>query len=87
MNQYVWYNNSQSLSDDMIHQILAFGSLKDILKLKKKTGVAKLQNALLNNPKKVYTRPGLNFIKNFILQTNQTLDEKKLLKYGPRNIR
>lgn len=80
-----WYSKTiNKNSPDSIHQILAFGTLEDIRSLKATTGEEKIKELFINYPKKVYTLPNLNFIKNFILHINSSIDEQKYLKYTPR---
>lgn len=84
---YSWYTNSKNKkSPDSVHQILAFGSLYDIQFLKKTVGIKKLKDLFLQYPKKIYTAPLLNFIKNIILRIHVSLDEQKYLKNTPRRI-
>lgn len=83
-----WYTNSTDItSPDIVHQILAYGTLDDIKLLKKTVGVENIKDSFLNHPKKVYTAPSLNFVKNFILQIHHSIDDQKYLKNTPRNIR
>ncbi len=83
-----WYtNNSNEKSPDAIHQVLAFGSLDDIRNLKKTVGERTIKDLFLHYPKKVYTSPTLNFIKNFILHVHNSIDEQKYLKSTPRHTR
>ncbi len=80
-----WYSkNIKKNSPDAIHQVLAFGTLEDIRSLKATTGEEKIKELFINFPKKVYTPPNLNFIKNFILHINSAIDEQKYLKYTQR---
>lgn len=84
---YSWYTNSKSKkSPDAIHQILAFGSLYDIKFLKKVIGINELKSLFLKYPKKIYTAPLFNFIKNIILRIHTSIDEQKYLKNTPRRI-
>lgn len=84
---YSWYTNSKSKkSPDAIHQILAFGSLYDIQFLKKAVGLKKLKSFFLKYPKKAYTAPLFNFIKNIVLHIHTSIDEQKYLKNTPRRI-
>lgn len=81
----VWYSPKTDIkSPDTIHQILMFGKLSEIQSLKKKLGKAKVKGAFLYFPKKIYTNAALNFIKNFILGIQTSIDEQKYLKYTPR---
>lgn len=83
-----WYTNiPDEKSPDAIHQILVFGTLDDVRSLKKRVGKKRLEELFLRYPKKIYTMPTLNFIKNFILQINTPIDEQKYLKYTPRRTR
>lgn len=84
----LWYsNNRQIKAPDTVHQILMFGTLKDIELLKKTIGENKVKEIFLHFPKKIYTAPALNFIKNYILHIHISIDEQKYLKYTPRYIR
>lgn len=84
----VWYSPKTDIkSPDAIHQILMFGRLTDIQSLKKKVGEAKLKEIFLRFPKKIYTNPALNFIKNFILKIKTSIDEQKYLKTAQRIVR
>ncbi len=81
----VWYApNSNIKSPDTIHQILMFGKLSDIKSLKKTIGEERIKKAFLKSPKKIYTAPALNFIKNFVLKITAPIDEQQYLKYTPR---
>ena len=83
-----WYANATDFtSPDAIHQILAFGTLEEIRFLKKTIGGARLKELFLRYPKKVYTLGSLNFIKKFILNISNSIDEQKYLKSSPRSIR
>lgn len=84
---YSWYTNSKDKrSPDVIHQILAFGSLHDIKFLTSMLGIKKLKSLFLQYPKKVYTAPLFNFIKNIILHIQTPVDEQKYLKNTPRRV-
>ena len=83
----VWYAKADLKSPDSIHQVLMFGDLKEIKSLKKTIGQDKVKELFLAFPKKVYTHPALNFIKNFILDINTPIDEQKYLKITPRSVR
>lgn len=82
-----WYTEASDInSPDTIHQIFAYGTLDEIIALRKKLGVKKLTELFLNYPKKVYIKSSLSFIINFILQINFPVDEQKYLKDTPRSI-
>jgi len=84
----VWYLRKEDIkSPDTIHQVLMFGSLKDIKSLRSQVGENTVKELFLNHPKKVYTNAALNFIKNFILRISAPVDEQKYLKSTPRYIR
>lgn len=83
-----WYSNPTSIkSPDSIHQILAFGTIDEVRNLIHSIGEAKLRKLFLRYPKKIYTQPALNFIKNFILHIKGQVNGQKYLKNTPRNIR
>ncbi len=82
-----WYTNStNNKSADSVHQILAYGTIEEVRKLKRSIGEAKLKKLFLSYPKKVYTQPTLNFIKNFILHINGHVNGQKYIKSASRNI-
>jgi len=82
----VWYSPDPKISSpDTIHQVLMFGTLTEIKSLKKTLGLPTIRKLFLDYPKKVYTATALNFIKNFILTINSSIDEQQYLKNTPRN--
>lgn len=84
---YSWYAKSTiPNTPDAIHQVLAFGTLSDIQSLKKTVGDKRLQSVFVENPRKIYSASLFNFIKNIVLNIQTAVDEKKYLKYAPRNI-
>lgn len=81
----LWYApHTKIASSDAVHQILMFGTLSDIKSLKKAVGEAKIKEIFLRSPKKIYTNIALNFVKNFILDIQTSVDEQKYLKTTPR---
>lgn len=83
-----WYTKTPGeKSPDTIHQILVFGSLDEIRELMSTIGARKIKELFLRYPKKIYTQAALNFIKNFILHINDSINEQKYLKSTPRSIR
>lgn len=83
MKTYTWYNRSQKLdSADTVHQILVYGSLKDIQELINKLGRDKVAGYFISFPQKKYTRSAFLFTKNFILNIKKELDESRYLKRG-----
>lgn len=85
--QYSWYTNSDKLNSESIHQILSFGSLKDIRALKKTLGEKALKEIFIASPQKIYTASSLNFIAKFILHISTSVDEQRYLKDTPRHTR
>ncbi len=84
----IWYTNNPKLeSADSVHQILMFGTLKEIKSLKKQIGDKTVVKLFVDHPKKVYNAAALNFIKNFILGISTSIDEQKYLKYTSRPTR
>lgn len=63
-----------------------FGSLKEIKSLLNVVGGKEVKKCFLSFPKKIYTAPALNFIKNFILSISIKLDDQKYLKNTPRHL-
>ena|SRR5258708_37722505 len=83
----VWYTDNPQLdSADTIHQVLMFGSLQEINSLKDKLGKTRIRKLFIDHPKKIYTAPALNLIKNFILKINSPIDDNRYLKYTPRRL-
>lgn len=87
MRLFTWYKIPQLDSADTIHQVLVYGRLEDIKKLEQKLGKDKVADYFINHPQKKYTPAMYNFIKNYILNIHQELDESRYLKNSPRNIR
>jgi len=84
----IWYSETEDKrSPDTIHQILGFGTLEDIRSLKSTIGQKEIKELFLRYPKKIYTLETLNFIKNFILNIKDSIDEAKYLKFTPRRTR
>lgn len=61
---------------DIIHQVLALGSLEDIKLLFSLYPREEIRRVFLKTPRNIYTPKGFDFIKNFILK------EKKLLSFN-----
>lgn len=84
--KHIWYStNVDPSSTDSIHQILMFGKLEDIRSLKEVVGENAIKSAFLTSPKKIYTPAAFNFIKNFVLELTDTVDEQQYLKHTPRS--
>jgi hypothetical protein len=62
----------------IINQVLMFGGFEELRWLLSVYPKKTIRNVFINNPLKVYTRSGFNFIKNFVLGL-------KDLKLSPRN--
>ena len=86
VDNLVWYQKADVFSPDTVHQVLVFGSFEDLKKLKADIGQEKIRQIFIERPKKFYTGPEFNFIKNYVLKIKETLDESKYLKDTPRNI-
>lgn len=87
MNNYIWYSNNRDIhSPDVIQHTLAYGSLGDIRELKECIGEEEVKKVFITYPKKLYTKSMFNFIKNYILHIDTTLDEDRYLKNTPRYI-
>ncbi|MBU3964533.1 hypothetical protein KJ591_03275 [Patescibacteria group bacterium] len=71
----------------IIHQVLSFGSLKQIKWLFKQYSGEEIAKIFLENPKKVYTAAVFNFIKNFVLDfNNKELPKNRYVKTLSRSI-
>jgi len=80
--------NLQKDKNYIIHQILQYGNLQDIKWLFKVYSAEQIKNEFIKQPRKGYSKPGFNFIKNFILKlTEKSIDENKYLRNSPRIIR
>lgn len=81
----LWSKNINKLNNEtdkiyIIHQILAYGSLQHIRLLKKIYPNEVIKNTFINFPKNVYTKPVFLFVKNFLLEINDKLNEKDYIK-------
>lgn len=75
----LWSKNIKDLDLEkdkvyIIHQVLSYGTLKQIKWLFKTYGLKKIQEVFSKYPKKIYIPSVFNFVKNFILN----LKKKKL---------
>lgn len=64
----------------LIHQTLAFGSLKEIFWLFKKFSKKEINDIFIKYPQKIYTSSSFNFAKNILLSLKNNLNEKEYLK-------
>ncbi len=81
----LWSKNVKKLNIDndkiyIIHQILAYGNLKHIRLLNKIYPEEVIKNTFIDSPKSIYTRPVFLFVKNFLLEINDKLNEKDYIK-------
>ncbi len=69
----------------IIHQILSYGSLKQIKWAFKIYGPNEIREVFLKYPKKIYTAPVFHFVKNFILNLrNENLSLQNYVKTALR---
>lgn len=65
----------------LIHQILRYGSLEDIRWLLRRYPRETVKRVFLGSPLPIYSRPALNFVKNYLLDLKKvTLDPKVYVK-------
>ncbi|MCL4384835.1 MAG: hypothetical protein M1479_10255 [Actinobacteria bacterium] len=81
----LWSKNINNLDPEtdkiyIIHQVLAYGNIDDIKILKKIYSDREIENIFKNFPKRIYTRPVFLFIKNFMLNIDDELNEKDYVK-------
>lgn len=85
--KYTWYNRKAELDNpETIHQIMSFGEIDDIREMEQLIGMKKVKELYLKYPKNVYSRSVFLFINNYILKTEEPIDERKYLKNTSRNI-
>lgn len=70
----------------IIHHVLNYGDLNDIKLLFNLYQREEVKEVFLQQPLKIYDRPGLHFIKEFILNLKEPLNEEKYLKTAPRRL-
>lgn len=87
LNNLIWYQKANLSSPETVHQVLVFGSFEQLKDLEESISLKKICQIFIGRPKKLYTKPEFNFIKNYILKIEEPLDESKYLKDTPRNIR
>jgi len=81
----LWSKNINNLDLEIdkiyiVHQVLAYGSMDDIKIIQKIYSEKEIKNIFKNFPKKIYTKPVFLFIKNFLLNINDELNEKDYIK-------
>ena len=71
---------------EIINKILALGDLEDIDWLKFSYGKDEVVSTFINDPYNIYTKPVYLYLKNYLLDLENTyLDEKKYVKNTYRN--
>ena len=71
----------------IIHQVLMYGTLKQIEWLKSVYSKEEIEKEFAEKPRKLYTKSGFNFIKNYILGISKQLEQSLYVKDLHRNIR
>jgi len=65
----------------IVHQVLMYGDLKDIKWLFETYSRERVRKIFVQQPKRVYTAPAFNFVKNFVLGLgSEKLEEDKYVK-------
>jgi len=64
----------------VVNQTLMFGNLSDISELIKKYGESEIKNIFLEQPLKVYSRSGVNFVSKIILGIKKDIDYSRYVK-------
>ena len=64
----------------IIHQVLRYGSLDNIIWLFRTYSKKEIESVFTNNPSPIYTSSSLNFAKKILLGINQKIDETRYLK-------
>lgn len=65
----------------IINQVLAYGTLEEIRWLIKAYGKVAVKQVFLNQPRKVYTKPGFIFVKNAVFGLSQVdISEEKYVQ-------
>ena len=88
----LWSKNIENinLEEDkvyIIHQILAYGDIKEVEWLFEVYSKNDIKNIFTNYPVKIYTRPVYFFIKDFILNIKKDTNENNYVKNISRSIR
>jgi len=88
----LWSRNISNLDlqrdkNYIIHQILMYGTLKDISWLKQTYKKNHIKSIFINEPRKLYTESGFNLVKNYLLNISNQLNKVYYVKNLPRNIR
>ena len=55
----------------IIHQVLMYGTFDDLKWLFKAYSKAQIKSTFIKNPRKVYSKPGFHYTKNFLLNLNK----------------
>ncbi len=88
----LWSKNIENinLEEDkvyIIHQILAYGDIKEVKWLFEVYPKNDIKNIFINYPVKIYTRPVYFFIKDFILNIKKDTNENSYVKNISGSIR
>ena len=88
----LWSKNIENinLEEDkvyIIHQILAYGDIKEVEWLFEVYPKNDIKNIFINRPVKIYTRPVYFFIKDFILNIKKDTNENNYVKNISGSIR
>ena len=88
----LWSKNIENinLEEDkvyIIHQILAYGDIKEVEWLFEVYPKNDIKNIFINHPVKIYTRPVYFFIKDFILNIKKDTNENNYVKNISGSIR
>lgn len=72
----------------IIHQILMYGTLDHWKFLQTLYPLEEIKKVFLNHPDKIYTKPALHFVKNYLLNLEkEKIDDSVYLTSSPRIIR
>ena len=88
----LWSKNIESINLEsdkvyIIHQILAYGDIKEIKWLFEVYPKNDIKNIFTNHPVKIYTRSVYFFIKDFILNIKKDINENNYVKNISGSIR
>lgn len=82
---YLWSADVNDLDMEkdrvyIIHQLLMYGTFKDIGWLFKKYSLKEIREVFTHYPQQIYTKDSFNFVKNFLLSLEDLkLDEEKYI--------
>jgi hypothetical protein len=64
----------------IVNQVLMFGTLDEINKLKTEYGDDEVKRIFIENPINIYSKSAFNFIKNFVLKIKEDLNGGRYIK-------